>query len=93
MIIGISNDKDIDGVLDLMPQEATYYFTQASVSRALPAQELRKRASKHGLRGKYYTTVAAAIETVLQEATPDDFIFIGGSTFVVADAMPLFEEE
>lgn len=93
MIIGISNDKDIDGVLDLMPQEATYYFTQASVSRALPAQELRKRASKHGLMGKYYTTVAAAIETVLQEATPDDFIFIGGSTFVVADAMPLFEEE
>ncbi len=93
MIIGISNDKDIDGVLDLMPQEATYYFTQASVSRALPAQELRKRASKHGLMGKYYASVAEAVETVLQEAAPDDFIFIGGSTFVVADAMPLFNEE
>ena len=92
MIIGMVNDKDIHGVLSLMPKNAIYYFTQASVSRALPAKEIAISAHQHGLKGLSYPTVAEAIQKAIEEATPNDFIFIGGSTFIVADALPLFSK-
>ena len=90
MIVGMVNDKDINGVLALMPKNATYYFTQASIARALPAEEFAKLARQHGLNGNVYPTVEAAVHSALEEAQTDDFIFIGGSTFIVADAYPLF---
>lgn len=91
MIVGMVNDKDINGVLALMPKNATYYFTQASIARALPAEEFAKLARQHGLSGNVYPTVEAAVRSALQDAHTDDFIFIGGSTFIVADAYPLFQ--
>ena len=83
MIVGMVNDKDIDGVLDLMPEKAFYFFTQASVQRAMPAEDFATKAIFHG-------SVQEAVEKALARAGQDDIIFIGGSTFVVADALPLF---
>lgn len=87
MIVGMVNDKDIDGVLSLMPKEAVYYFTQASIARALPAETFAEKARTHELNGTICKTVDEAVEHALAESTPDDLVFIGGSTFVVADAM------
>lgn len=89
IVIGMVNDKDIDGVLALLPQQADYYFTQASVQRALPAQEMARQAAPHGLSGSTYPTVAEAYAAALKKSTPDDLIFVGGSTFIVADLLAL----
>ncbi len=85
MVIGFVNDKDVSHILDMMPHNALYYFTQASVSRALPAEELARLAQAAGLHGKTYDSVEGAYKAALKHATSDDTIFIGGSTFVVAD--------
>ncbi len=87
IVMGMVNDKDINGVLALLPKDATYYFTQASVQRALPAEDIRRLAERHGLSGQCYPTVAEAYQTALAEADSDDFIYIGGSSFVVADLL------
>lgn len=90
MVVGMVGDKDSDGVLSLMPSEATYFFTQPSIARALPASEFATAAQKHGLTGTVCRSVPEAIERALSQAEENDLIFIGGSTFVVADALPLF---
>ena len=87
IIIGMVNDKDISGVLTLLPKEATYYFTKASVNRALNEKEVQRLAGKAGLKGETYPSVREAIEAAQASATPEDFIFVGGSTFIVADLM------
>ena len=87
IVIGMVNDKDISGVLALLPKDATYYFTNASVSRALPATEVQKLAEQNGLSGNTYSSVKEAYEAALSSACPDDFIFVGGSTFIVADLL------
>lgn len=87
IVIGMVNDKDINGVLALLPQNATYYFTQASIPRALPAHEMKTAALHFGLSGKTYNTVEDAYIHALEESQPNDFIFIGGSTFIVADLL------
>ncbi|WMN10969.1 folylpolyglutamate synthase/dihydrofolate synthase family protein [Marivirga salinae] len=79
------NDKKLDGVLDLLPKNAVYYFTQANIPRALDANELKKTASEFGLIGNSYPTVAEAFENAQKNATDKDLIFIGGSTFAVAE--------
>ena len=81
------NDKDITSVLALLPKDATYYFTQASVSRALPATEVQHLAERIGLSGQTYATVKEAYQAALASAHPDDFVFVGGSTFIVADLL------
>lgn len=93
MIVGMVNDKDINGVLELMPKEAFYYFTQASVERAMPATDFAVMAVGHGLNGIICDSVADAVARALERAHEEDTIFIGGSTFVVADALPLFMKE
>lgn len=93
MIVGMVNDKDINGVLELMPTEAIYYFTQASVERAMPAAEIAAMGLMHGLNGIIIDNVASAVERALSVANDEDTIFIGGSNFVVADALPLFIKE
>jgi dihydrofolate synthase/folylpolyglutamate synthase len=90
MVIGMSNDKKIDDVLSQMPSDAVYYFTQASVERALPAEHFAGEAERHGLRGEAFERVEHAVLAALKDSQPDDMIFIGGSTFVVADAVPMF---
>ena len=85
IVIGMVNDKDINGVLRMLPRKAVYYFTQASVKRALPADEMQRMAALHGLNGRAYSSVQEAYRQALCESDKEDFIFVGGSTFVVAD--------
>ncbi len=87
IVFGMVNDKDISTVLSLLPKNATYYFTQAAIPRALDAQKLYDSAQKYKLNGKIFTSVAAAIEAAKKAANENDFIYIGGSTFVVAEAI------
>ncbi len=86
-VIGMVNDKDIEGVLGILPKDAEYYFTQASVQRALSAESLAIKAGKVGLKGVVITDVKEAYRKAQQNATKDDLIFVGGSTFVVADLL------
>lgn len=85
MVIGFVNDKDISHILDMMPKDAQYYFTQASIPRALPAGELASIALAKGMKGEAYDTVAHAYRKALDNTTGSDTVFIGGSTFIVAD--------
>lgn len=87
IIVGMVNDKDIRGVLALLPKEATYYFTKASVKRALPEDELAKLASTEGLQGSCYPDVPVAVRAAQEKSLPEDFIFVGGSSFIVADLL------
>lgn len=86
-VIGMVKDKDIAGVLKLLPSSAKYYFCQPQLERALPATELASAAAFHHLEGEVFDTVAAAFAKAKSCATPADLIFIGGSTFVVADVL------
>ncbi len=87
MVIGIMRDKDLDKMLPLLPAHATYYFTQVDMPRALPAEELQDQANYYGLTGMAFATVNEALEAAKRNADTADLIFIGGSTFVVADAL------
>ena len=86
-IIGMVNDKDIHGVLALLPKDAEYYFTKASVKRALPENELSRLASEAGLQGSCYPDAPSAVRAAQEKSLPEDFIFVGGSSFIVADLL------
>ena len=85
MVIGFVADKDIDNILRLFPTDADYYLTQAAIPRALAVEQLAERAAAHGLHGRTFQTVPEAVAAARADATADDIIYIGGSTFVVAD--------
>ncbi|EKU88013.1 bifunctional folylpolyglutamate synthase/dihydrofolate synthase [Bacteroides oleiciplenus] len=87
MIIGMVNDKDIRGVLALLPKDAKYYFTKANVKRALPEEELAQLALEAGLQGDCYPDVPSAVRVAQEKSLPEDFIFVGGSSFIVADLL------
>jgi dihydrofolate synthase/folylpolyglutamate synthase len=87
MVIGFVSDKDLSAVLPLLPVDAVYYFTKASVPRALDENILRHEAMKYSLTGKSYPGVMAAFEAAKRNTSPDEMIFIGGSTFVVAEVL------
>ena len=87
IVFGMVNDKDISGVLSMMPKHATYYFCQASVKRALPHEDIKQKAKAYGLEGNSYPTVAKAYKAALADAQAEDFIYVGGSSFVVADLL------
>lgn len=91
IVLGFVNDKDIAPVLRLVAAipDATFRFTQASVNRALPAEALATRAHECGIDGSHYTNVAEAYAAAREAASPGDTIFVGGSTFVVADLLSL----
>jgi dihydrofolate synthase/folylpolyglutamate synthase len=86
-VIGMVNDKDINGMLTLLPQNALYYFTKADIPRALPENELMRAAHSLGLKGESYSNVVAAVHAAQGKSRPDDFIFVGGSTFLVGDLL------
>ena len=90
IVFGMANDKDLDPVLSILPQKATYYFTKASVERALDEKILAQKAAAYQLKGRNFSTVIEAIEAAKENADKNDLIFIGGSSFIVADALPLF---
>ena len=85
IVIGMVSDKDIDTALGLMPEEAVYYFTKASVKRAMNEQALHSMAVRHGLNGNHYPNVAEAYKAALKDSSPNDIIYIGGSNFIVGD--------
>ena len=87
IVFGMVNDKDISGVLSMMPKNAKYYFTRASVKRALDATELLQKASEYGLHGSSHPTVHDALRCAKNESQHDDLIFVGGSCFIVADLL------
>ena len=89
IVIGMVNDKDISSVLNLLPQNAIYYFTQAQISRALSAADLQEKAESFDLKGECYTTVEQAVECAIKNADKNDLVFIGGSNFVIGEALPL----
>ncbi|MDG1729136.1 MAG: bifunctional folylpolyglutamate synthase/dihydrofolate synthase [Algibacter sp.] len=85
IVFGVVNDKDLNSIVDLLPKKATYYFCKPNVSRGLDADELKKVFNVHSLKGEAYNSVNEAYKTALNTAKKEDFIFIGGSTFVVAE--------
>ena len=85
IIFGMVDDKDINGVLDLLPKNAQYYFTKANNHRALNETVLSDLASKHGLVGKTYSSVFEAYNAAKAVASNNDFIFVGGSSYIVGD--------
>ncbi|HAN17962.1 MAG: dihydrofolate synthase [Bacteroidetes bacterium GWC2_33_15] len=87
IVFGVVEDKSIDKILEILPEDATYYFTQASIPRALNHEILKQKAEKYKLFGNSYPLVKLAIENAKINAGANDLIFIGGSTFVVADAL------
>lgn len=89
VVFGMAADKDIDSVLSTLPREAKYYWTRASVHRAMSSEEVLTLASLHGLHGEAYDSVAAAYAAALASATLEDFIYVGGSSFVVADLLAI----
>ena len=92
IVFGMVNDKDITSVLKMMPQNAIYYFTQASIKRAMPAEDLKNMAKQYGLTGNSYPTVAEALKSAKEESDNQDFIFVGGSCFIVADLLSALEK-
>ena len=89
IVFGMVDDKDIDRILAMLPREADFYWTQASSHRAIPAAQVAGKAAAIGLRGRSYATVGEAWQQALADASPEDFIFVGGSSYVVADLLAL----
>ncbi|MBI4646473.1 MAG: hypothetical protein HY738_07730 [Bacteroidia bacterium] len=87
-IFGMVSDKDIDKILQILPKNAIYYFTKASIPRALDEKILVEKAWQYDLKGSGFSTVREAVTAAKQKAYPEDLIFIGGSTFIVAEAIP-----
>jgi dihydrofolate synthase/folylpolyglutamate synthase len=87
IVFGMVSDKDISAVLNVLPRHATYYFCSASVKRALDSEVMRERASAFGLQGQAYGKVSDAYQAAREASADDDFIYVGGSCFVVADLL------
>jgi len=84
-IFGTVNDKNIDSILNLLPKNAVYYFTQADIPRALSVKSLKENAEKYSLKGNMYLNTKDAFNAAKHNADSSDFILIGGSTFIVAE--------
>ncbi|GGF61052.1 bifunctional folylpolyglutamate synthase/dihydrofolate synthase [Wenyingzhuangia marina] len=89
IVFGVVDDKDLSSVLPLLPKQAAYYFTRPSIARGLSQEKLKASAQEHQLIGESYATVEKAVNEVLSNANPKDLIYVGGSTFVVADYLSL----
>ncbi|QDH80471.1 bifunctional folylpolyglutamate synthase/dihydrofolate synthase [Echinicola soli] len=85
IILGMVNDKDLGKVLSLLPKAAKYVFCEANIPRALPADQLQEKAAAQGIEGEVIRNVNVALADTLKKASKNDLIFIGGSTFVVAE--------
>jgi dihydrofolate synthase/folylpolyglutamate synthase len=86
-VFGTVNDKSISNILTLLPKQATYYFCKADIPRAMDANLLEKKAKAYSLNGQTYSSVNEAFSAAKRHANNDDLIFIGGSTFVVAEVL------
>jgi dihydrofolate synthase / folylpolyglutamate synthase len=86
-VLGVVSDKDIDGILKLLPRQAVYYFCKAGIPRGMDASALQFRASSFRLKGFVYPSVKKAYQSALRNAAKNDLVFIGGSTFTVAEIL------
>ena len=87
IVFGMVNDKDVDGVMCLLPKNAHYYFTKPQSKRAISEKDIQRKAMTHGLVGDCYNDVPSAYTAAKKMATPDDMIFIGGSSYIVSDLL------
>jgi dihydrofolate synthase/folylpolyglutamate synthase len=87
MVLGFVSDKDVKGVLGMFPKEAKYYFVRPSISRGMDVEELASLALGQGLEGQAYKTVKKGYKAALTSAEAEDMIYVGGSTFVVAEVV------
>ena len=87
MVIGFVADKAIDKILKLLPRNADYYITNANIPRALPVDQLKERFEEAGISGTPYPDVKTAYAAALADSSPEDIVFVGGSTFIVADLL------
>jgi len=87
IIFGMVDDKDLHTVIRMLPKKATFYWTQPSTKRAFPVKKIAEEAKEYGLDGNCYETVKDAYMTALKDAGEEDFIFVGGSSYIVADLL------
>lgn len=92
MVLGFVNDKDVAAIMGCMPSKARYYFASPSVKRGRPASETRHEAAVYGLMGEAYADVESAYRAAMDDAVPGDTVFVGGSTFVVADLLGMLRK-
>ena len=85
MVIGVVNDKDLDSILPLLPKHAMYYFCKPDIPRGMDVDKLKNKFLDYGFKGNSYNTVNEAFNSAFQNAESEDFIYVGGSTFVVAE--------
>ena len=90
IVIGFVADKDIGKIINILPRQAYYYFTQAKIERALNATELYEKCRSAGLNGEVKESVGVAIKDYMKICREGDLLFIGGSNFIIAEALPLF---
>ncbi len=86
-VLGVVNDKNLDEILPFFPKNAKYYFCKPNIQRGLSAEILFEKAKDHQLNGKVFVSVSKAYQEALKNASNSDFIYIGGSTFVVAEIL------
>ena len=87
IVFGMVSDKDVRGVLGLLPKDANYYFVSPAIRRSLPQEELASLANSMDLEGVSYSSVQKGYEMALKNAGVEDLVFVGGSTFVVAELL------
>lgn len=87
IVFGMVDDKDINTVMTMLPKDATYYWTQAETKRAINHEKVKETGKSHGLTGNSYPTVIEAYRAALSDSAPTDFVFVGGSSYVVADLL------
>lgn len=92
-LIGFVADKAIDEILDIFPKDAVYYITNADIPRALNANLLKEKFEQHGLSGRAFSNIEAAYEQLKKDAQEEDVVYIGGSTFIVADFLKMLSEK
>ena len=86
-VLGMVNDKNLDGILELLPKTATYYFCKANIPRGMPAEDLKEKANQFELSGEIHQSVKKALAVAQLNAENGDLVFIGGSTFTVAEIL------
>ena len=87
VVLGLVNDKNLDEILPLFPKKAQYYFCSPDIPRGLEVSVLYEKAKQYGLTGNIYNSVSEAYQNALAHAAASDFIYVGGSTFVVAEIL------
>lgn len=87
MVLGFSDDKNLSTIMDMFPKTAKYYFAKADIPRGMDAQKLKEAFAKNKLKGRSYVSVKNALQAAKRAAKKDDFIYVGGSIFVVAEVV------